>query len=98
PERSMEVEAVLLRCEQLAVDVGDRNLVFVDPKSSDRPRRDIFGPTHLSELGLRHLAERNRVENALAEPFRVLLSSRGDDPAGGGRRASFWHSSAPISR
>jgi hypothetical protein len=60
------VKAVLLGGEQLAADVGDRDLVLVDVERSNRPRRDLFEAAYLSIFGLLHPAEGNKAENALA--------------------------------
>src|SRR5256714_12234801 len=65
-ERSLQVEAVLLRGEKLAVDVRDRKLLFVDLDGLDRSRRDVLDAGDVSKLGWSHLSERNkRVKSAL---------------------------------
>ena len=57
---------MLLRGEELAVDVRDRKFVFVDLDGLDRSRRDVLDAGDVSKLGSSHLNERNkRVKSAL---------------------------------
>ena len=59
---------MLLRGEELAVDVRDRNLLVVDLHRPDCPRRDVLDAADAPKVRFRHQPERNnRVKNALEE-------------------------------
>jgi hypothetical protein len=57
---------MLLGGEELATDVRDRNLLFVDRERPDRPGRDVLYAANIPELCFSHLDERNKaVKKAL---------------------------------
>jgi hypothetical protein len=51
---------MLLGGEELATDVRDRNLLFVDREGPDRPGRDVLDAADIPELGFSHLASVTR--------------------------------------
>ncbi len=59
------MQARVLRGEEFAVDVGDRNCLVVDLHGRDRPRRDVLDTGDVAELNLGHLDEGNNPAPAL---------------------------------
>src|SRR5213080_2960613 len=58
-KRPAEMQARVLRGEEFALDVGDRNCLVVDLHGRDRPRRDVLDTGDVAELNLGHLDEGN---------------------------------------
>src|SRR5438046_6214329 len=85
-ERPAQVEAVLLGGEELAINVRDRNLLFVDREGPDRPGRDVLYAADIPELGLCHLDERNK---AVKKGFGLAI----ENVNLGGWRRSCWRES-----